>query len=203
MRIKEFIIDEEIAKLKSPISIDKKSKKLKLLSGGSRSKVYHIVKNDKVIKIWRMGDPQNDAYLKWIEKVKDLSSNPFLPKVHNIKIYSSPNKINPEKTDYQGIVIMEKLEPLSKFPDSILLPLFRKTGIQLRSRIRFLSTQWTRENLELLKSEVTDPNLHQALSLVSEILAKLPHASGDLHTGNWMVRKDKETIQIVLTDPVV
>jgi hypothetical protein len=206
MKILEIINEDDIRDIKSALSVNDKSKFLKKINNNSSSggtKVYHIKKNNKILKIWKIHNPKFDSYLEWTNKIKNLSSsNSYLPKIESVKVFSFPNPKFEDTISYQGLAVMEKLDPISKYPDSILLPLFRNTGINLKSRIRFLKTLWTKENLDILKSEVHDEKLLQALNLVSEILDELPNSRGDLHTGNWMIRKDGNSLQLVLTDPV-
>lgn len=207
MRILEIIVENDIRNIKSPISINPKSKNLKKVntngfaSGGT--KIFHIVKNNKILKIWKINNPKYDGYLEWINRTKKLAeTNPYLPRIDSVKVFSYPNPKFPDKISYQGLAIMEKLDPINKYPDRVLLPLFRNTGINLTSRIRFLKTQWTKENIDILKSEIHNEKLLEALNIVSEILNTLESSRGDLHTGNWMIRKTNNDLQLVLTDPI-
>lgn len=207
MRLIEIITENDIIDIKSPISVNIKSKNLKKINNNgtinSSTKVFHIVKNNKILKIWKIHNPKYDGYLEWINRIKKLAeNNPYLPRIDSVKVFSYPNPKFPDKISYQGMAVMEKLEPINKYPDSILLPLFKNTGINLKSRIRFLKTQWTKDNIDILKSEIHDEKLLEALNIVSEILNTLENTRGDLHTGNWMIRKTNNNLQLVLTDPI-
>lgn len=201
-----------------------KNKLIKVLGSGLYA---NVIQNDnhpnEVTKISNAIDSlSKDGYflfLTSIVKNERLQSNPYLPKIYNIKIYKNAD------SKYYYVLTMEKLFPVRQLNDheveAILDRAFhikgsKKSGNHNQSDpMRILLTSIDSAlmapkefYLDSVKNQsansmtnIKDPSLKQALMIIKKFIRD-DKAINDIHDGNVMFRRTSVGAQLVITDPL-
>lgn len=174
---------------------------------------------------------ENDAYYKYLKLITTndrMSSNPYFPKIFDLKTFKGNDgrytyEVNMEKlhrlttlsleevkmigdnlfTNYRAVV-KDSIEALApggiETEDKEMIKQITKRG-----HLEALSNciQGAIENQSEPATYIKDQKLKQAVMLIRGLVKKThPHMINDAHVGNIMVRRGPFTPQLVLTDPV-
>lgn len=209
-------------------TVDNKS--IKQSGGGSFADVYtHKKRPGSVIKVGKYSTdtPEQDAYLSYINLlVTDdrMASNPYFPRVYDVKVYPYDEEFSRTKAHLGEYVIeLEKLEHMDVLSTDELNSLsnrifkdWKRDGPHIaKSQFSHLPSAWRlqaalvymmREAVmhfhgEEMEQYVRDPKFAEAALLVRELINRR-HIVDDLHINNVMVRRTSVGPQLVITDPV-
>jgi hypothetical protein len=203
---------------------------LKYKGGGVYAHVYaHKKRPGSVLKVGKYSTrlPEEDAYLGYINLLANndrMASNPYFPRVYDVKIYPYESEYARTK-EWTGeyVVEMEELqsiEDLSVEEVNMLgnrmfkywkqrgseiahdmfsyLPSNMQIPAALIAMIREAVNQYSSTDFEY---QIKDKKLTEAVMLLRELISK-GYIEEDLHINNVMIRRTSVGPQLVITDPV-
>ncbi|MGZ8924370.1 MAG: hypothetical protein ACXW2E_00670 [Nitrososphaeraceae archaeon] len=169
-------------------------------SGIGASEVYIDLKHpNRALKVVRI-ESLADSYYRYLRLIEKHSNNPFFPKVYGIKVYADEDWGG---DNYVLYVFMEQLTPLHKFSKEQVYFLLSSIGI---SYIGDTRKDWSLRNVfkepnnrKRLQDTTNFKQFQQAIRLLNPLFDRF---GSDLHVENFMVRKDGDKVQLVITDPL-
>jgi hypothetical protein len=167
-----------------------------LLGWGIATTAHHHPTTNKVVKYTRLKYQQQDPMYQFMRLAYAHQSNPYFPKIYNIKSYGKAGYMD------KLVATVEKALPLTQQGIQQWFTLlgtsheeFAKSGAN--SPDEFLVSLFKDPmHRAKIKSLTSDPHLKQALRLLEPLFQ---HYSPDMHTGNIMVRSDGH---LIIMDPV-
>lgn len=192
--------------------------KVDKLGGGAFADVYqHKNRPGMVMKVGVIGHGRDGyyAFLNHIFRNQRMQSNPYLPRVYNIKTY----QVKPNRVEY--VIELERLDTLMstdaegiqnmghrlfKDYDSLKaaylggLPKEYVDEVEERDAFTALISHVMKKQLSI--THVQDKKFREACAIVGNIAKKTGHIV-DMHSGNAMIRRTSVGPQLVITDPLV
>lgn len=170
-------------------------------------------KPDEVFKISRATHNLNEdpyyLYLSRIAAGKDTSENPFIPRIKQVKVYETDDKVHP----YFYIVTMERLYHLELLDNEDLIKLITTlTKPRITNRLlasvgaynapEVLRQQSHRQLIVILvdkirEEKIKNPQLRDAMNIAASTGMEF-----DITPNNIMYRNTPNGVQLVLSDPV-
>lgn len=145
----------------------------------------------------------NDAYYQYIKACMPyMDSNPFFPKVYNVKIKKDPKGLTKPMYDMEKLIPME--DAYAEIGYDELDEIFRNKYLihpesEHRSMIRIINSATSQNDT----SDIKDEHLIQAINLIRKVYESNPKIFDlDMHSGNFMVRNTSTGPQLVITDPI-
>lgn len=216
------VVDQnEILPIRASFGKATQKGKVDYLGGGAFANVYqHKKRPGTVLKVGVIGSSGVDGYVLFLNTIfhnERMQSNPYFPKVYNIKTY----QVRPNRTEY--VVEMERLyELMNAEPEEIysigdrlfkdyetlreaFLDEYRKTdyftgNFEERDILAGLISRVVQRKISI--SHIQDKKFREALALIGNITKRTQHFS-DTHSGNFMIRRTSVGPQLVITDPLV
>lgn len=153
------------------------------IGSGCYADVYGNKKSNVVYKVGEVDS--NAPYLAYVKALRvSRDANPYLPKIHGIRIYS-----NGCKYDDHFVVAMEKLTPLPRKLHSMPYFFERLLGDDGRDSDDYASA---------VALGIISNHMQHAIKLLHRAYKSERDSSFDIHSGNFMLRGE----QIVITDPL-
>lgn len=160
-----------------------------------------------VVKMANVRDINNDGYYQYITQVSKLAqSNPFFPRIYNIKfIKSSASNTNDKGTLAVEIEKLVPLETLTKGQTAavrgMLFNLPDEQQMDPVVQMTYILDQaidGKQKYIDLIKN----PLLLKAVQQISSILTNNENLYNDLHEDNIMCRLTPNGPQLVISDPL-
>lgn len=193
--------------------------KVDYMGGGAFADVFqHRNRPGTVMKVGVIGANNKDGYVLYLNHIfrnQRMQSNPYLPRVYDIKTY----QVRPTRLEY--VVEIEKLEGLQDvdaeeirnmgerlFNDyegqkerlRSLYPTLFTGDVEERDMFASIVARAMKQQISL--SVVQDKKFREAIAIVGNIAKKEGHIV-DMHSGNMMIRRTSVGPQLVITDPLV
>lgn len=170
--------------------------------GAFGSVFSHKNRPNSVIKVGRAyeADNQRDGYLNYIESIlinDRMSSNPYFPRVYNLKTYKNGSYV----------IEVEKLQRLDQFDIEMLHAAGRQMFTHWPETNQMDSFNAARRISEMIWDALThtnyvkDEQLKQALYLI-KLIHRTKKAGLDINSNNVMGRQTSYGLQVVLSDPL-
>lgn len=191
-----------------------KNKLIKVLGHGVYAAAVMSEKNpNSVMKISRgtnnLEDDPYYGYLSSIATHPNVESNPFIPRVYQVKVYETTDNIY----KFFYIVKMERLYELTSLSDQELIKFILtitkskmtvgfKAALGISSGDQILKKQSHEQLIHILvdkirREKIKDPQLQAAMNIAASTGFEF-----DITPSNIMVRKTPSGPQLVLADPV-
>lgn len=166
----------------------------KRIGSGSYGEVFGA-KNSAVV--YKLGDStDNDGYWAFVKTLmKEKTHNPFLPKIHGVRVYKGTASTNRWRDEDEFFVVA--MERLTSMPNK-MNPARHWFCDQLE-RGSYSSDTPDKGAVLLGVKMVVPKTLTDALKVLRKAARSSSSADWDLHDGNFMIRGAK---QLVVIDPL-
>lgn len=169
---------------------------IEYLDDGAFSSVYvHPTHHDIAVKVYSINEsPNSDPYIKYLKWIENNSTNPYVPKIYDVRVFDGPTEYDGE--GHYAVIHMERLygKDMShtawrRYRD--LQQLIFDFEVEAFDDTRYGS--WLRERTKTIKDKDLKKVLRQVASYSETYGAFI-----DLHRNNVMWRKN----QPVIIDPI-
>lgn len=163
----------------------------------------HMVKKSNYLPVVNL--EKNDGYFSYIKKIVDddlASSNPYFPRVYDIKTFT--DSFGEQRYRIQ----LEKLISLDDIDEKDLYHLMARSFPNFK--INFKENKYNLNdtiddylnNRHKFNTESVDPHLISALEVINKVIKSNPNFSDDLTKDNMMARRTSFGYQLVFVDPI-
>lgn len=186
-------------------------------SGNGYSSIVKKLANDpfqvrKTSNVPRENLEETDGYYAYIKAIADgklAQSNPYFPRVSQVKTYTDKNGLQQFKADLETLIeptelSVEELMFAGKKMYNDFEQQVERYGNKFedsKEKIIYTLVQLIEDSL-YKRSYIKDPLLIQVVDLIDSLLRKYKRLELDMNMGNIMFRRGSNGVQSVITDPL-